>query len=454
MAENILGTEKITKLFAKFSIPAIIAMLIAGMQSVVDGIFVGNFVSSNSMASVSIGAPFMQIVIGVSMLVSVGALSYMGRSLGENKIEQVQDIFKTSFISLSIVAVFFTIIGFLFSSNIAKFFGANDVLLNEVSLYIKTISICILPMSLAFLFGFSNRLLGKPDLYFKGMVLSLITNITLNFILIKILKLGIVGAALATGISYSSVFLVVVHPLIKKSSLINIFIGKFKKTIIIPVAYNGLSEAIASVTAAISAFLFNMAFIKFAGEDGVTAFSSIGYVTQFGSLIIFGIGDGISSIISYNYGAKYMDRVKSIFNLAMKIALCVGTLTFICVFFFSENLVKIFVPSNYEVINIAVSGSKIYALAYLIIAITTLSSSYFTAIGYAKESVIIALSRGLIFIAIGITVLPSIFGINGVWLTIPFSEFMTLFICLHLNKKYGINKLLEYEESSGLAVTK
>lgn len=454
MNENILGTEKITKLFAKFSIPAIIAMLIAGMQSVVDGIFVGNFVSSNAMASVSIGAPFMQIVIGVSMLVSVGALSYMGRSLGENKIEQVQDIFKTSFISLSIAAVFFTIIGFLFSSNIAKFFGANDVLLNEVSLYIKTISICILPMSLAFLFGFSNRLLGKPDLYFKGMVLSLITNITLNFILIKILKLGIVGAALATGISYSSVFLVVVHPLIKKSSLINIFIGKFKKTIIIPVAYNGLSEAIASVTAAISAFLFNMAFIKFAGEDGVTAFSSIGYVTQFGSLIIFGIGDGISSIISYNYGAKYMDRVKSIFNLAMKIALCVGTLTFICVFFFSENLVKIFVPSNYEIINIAVSGSKIYALAYLIIAITTLSSSYFTAIGYAKESVIIALSRGLIFIAIGITVLPSIFGINGVWLTIPFSELMTLFICLHLNKKYGINKLLEYEESSGLAVTK
>ncbi|MGL5416825.1 MAG: MATE family efflux transporter [Clostridium sp.] len=436
MSENILGTEKISKLFIKFSMPAIIAMLIAGMQSVIDGIFVGNFISSNAMASISIGAPFMQIVIGLSMLVSVGALSYMGRSLGEGNKKLTQDIFKTSTIILTIASIFLTIIGVFFSTSISKALGASPLLLNDVSIYIKTLSFCILPMSLAFLFGFSDRLIERPDLYFKGMILSLITNITLNFFLIKILKLGIMGAALATGISYSSVFFIVVIPLLKSSNLINIFKGSFNKKTIIPILYNGSSEAFASISAAISAFLFNMAFIKFAGESGVAAFSSISYVTQFGMLIIYGITDGISSIISYNYGAKQFERVKSIFYLSIKISFFVGALTFICIFFFSEPLVKIFVPDNIEAITLATDGSKIYAFAFLLSGIPALGSAYFTAIGYAKESIIIALSRGLIFIIIGILVLPQIFGLAGVWLTIPFSEFVTVLISFYLKNCY------------------
>ncbi|MBO3445457.1 hypothetical protein JWF52_13270 [Clostridium sp. CCUG 7971] len=106
MEENILGTGKISKLFIKFSVPAIIAMVIAGMQTVIDGIFVGNFIGSNAMASVSLGSPYIQFVIGFSMLISVGALSFMGRSLGEGNNKLTQDIFKTSFILLSIGAIF------------------------------------------------------------------------------------------------------------------------------------------------------------------------------------------------------------------------------------------------------------------------------------------------------------------------------------------------------------
>lgn len=445
MHDNILGTEKINKLFIKFSIPAIISMLIAGMQSVIDGIFVGNFISSNAMASVSIGAPFMQIVIGFSMLISVGSLSYMGRSLGSGNKQLTRDIFKTSFIVLTIVSTISTLIGVTFSTKIAIFLGANDVLLLDVSIYIKTLSLCVVPMSLAFLFGFSDRLIERPDLYFKGMVLSLFTNIILNFILIKVFALGIMGAALATGLSYSSVFLIVIRPLLNKKNTISIFSGKFNKSTIIPVIYNGSSEALSSLAAAISAYLFNMAFIRFAGEAGVTAFSSIGYVSQFGSLLIFGIGDGISSIISYNYGAKNFERVKSIYTLSLKIAGVIGVATFTCLFFFSEPLVKIFVSSNSEAINLAVSGSKFYACAFLISGFTTLSSSYFTAIGYAKESVIIALSRGLVFIVVGILLLPNIFGITGVWLTIPFAESLTLIIATYLSRKYVVKETLIHE---------
>ena len=373
--ENILGYEKISKLFMKFSIPAIIAMLIAGMQTVVAGIFVGNFIGSNAMASVSMGAPFIQVVLGFAMLMSVGSISFMGRCLGEGKKEQTQNIFRTSTIVLLIVSIILSIIGFFFSTEIAILLGANDILLNNVSTYIKVISIFIVPMAFGFLFGFADRLVEKPELYFKGMIVSLITNITLNYFLIGKLGFGIAGAALATGISYSMVLIIVIGPMLKRKNIINLFVGSFDKKTIIPVMYNGSSEAIASISSAISAFLFNMAFIKLVGETGIAAFTSINYIAQFGTLLVFGIADGIGSIISYNYGAEKYDRVKTLLKLSIKITISISLITFLILFFFSENLVSLFVSSEQNVLDIAIAGSKIYAFAFLLNGLNTMCSS-------------------------------------------------------------------------------
>lgn len=438
MEENILKQGKISKLFIKFSVPAIIAMIIAGMQTVIDGLFLGNLIGANAMASVSLGSPYIQFVIGFSMLISIGSLSFMGRSLGEGNEKLTQDIFKTSLILLSICAIFFSIIGVLFSKNIGFTLGANDILIDDVSKYIRVISICILPMCLAFLIGFADRLVEKPDLYFKGMIVSLLVNIILNYILIKELKFGITGAGLATGLSYSSVFIVVVSPMLKKENVISFFVGKFNKNTIIPVVYNGSSEAMSALATVVSAYLFNNAFIKIAGESGVAAFTSINYISQFGMLTVFGIADGITSIISYNYGAKEFDRVKAIVKLSLIISFVVCISTFITLFFFSDSLINLFVGSDKFVLDLAKNGAKIYAFAFIFSGFSIIYSSYFTAIGYAKESIIIALSRGLIFIVIGIIILPKLLGISGIWLTIPFAEVITCIISFYLMYKYKL----------------
>lgn len=438
MQENILKQGRISKLFIKFSVPAIIAMVIAGMQTVIDGLFLGNLIGPNAMASVSLGGPYIQFVIGFSMLISVGSLSFMGRSLGEGNKKLTQDIFKTSLILLGIGAIFFSLIGVLFSKNIGLVLGANDILINDVSNYIKVISMCIVPMCLAFLIGFADRLVEKPDLYFKGMIASLVVNITLNYILIKKLQLGITGAALATGLSYSSVFLVVVSPMLKRENVINLFVGKFNKSTIVPVVYNGSSEAMSALATVVSAYLFNNAFIEIAGESGVAAFTSINYIAQFGMLTVFGIADGITSIISYNYGAKEFDRVKAIVKLSSIVSFIVCMATFIVLFFFSDSLIKLFVGSDKFILNLAINGAKIYALAFIFNGFSIIYSSYFTAIGYSKESIIIALSRGLVFIVIGITVLPKLIGINGIWFTVPFAELITFVISLYLMNKYKL----------------
>lgn len=435
MKENILGTEKISKLFISFSIPAIIAMVIAGMQVMIDGVFVANFVGINAMASVNIAQPFFQLTIAVGMMISVGSLSFMGRSLGAKDINKTQNIFRTSLITLVIMAVALTIAGFFFSENIALLLGANDVLLKDSSTYIKFISIFILPMFFVYQFGFSNRLVGKPDLYFKGMVLSVIANIILNYILIKVLQLGIMGAAIATGLSSTSALFVVVWPQIDRKNVINIFVGKYDKTTIIPVVYNGASEGIASIAGGIVAYIFNTAFMQVAGEAGVAAFTTINYIALFGTYIMFGIGDGIGPIVSYNYGSGRLDRVKKILKISYIVSMGVGVLIALVLFIFGEDIVTIFTGANDEVIELAVMGGRVYAVAFLINGINIINSAYFTCIGFAKESVIIALSRSLIFIVIGVMILPKAFGVNGIWMSVPFAEIITLAITYFIFRK-------------------
>lgn len=435
MQENILGSEKIPRLFIKYSIPAIIAMVITGMQAVVDGIFVGNVLGPNAMASVNIAAPFMQVIIALSMIMSIGSQSYMGLSLGDGNVAKTQNIFKTAMIFILVFGFGITVVGFTMNSQIAYILGASDILLKDVSLYIKTLSVFTIPMSLMFLFGFSGRIMEKPQLYFYGSILSLFANITLNYTLIYKLKLGIVGAATATGLAYSLAFLVVVWPALNKKNIINVFVGKFDKSVIFPVIYNGSSEGINSIATATSAYLFNMAFMNIAGETGVAAFTAINYVAQFGILSMFGISDGIGPIVSYNYGSKKFDRVKAIMKLSDKVIITIGIIIFTSLFFFGRNLVNIFVNGNEEILNIASVGAKIYAFAFFINGFNIVNSGYFTAIGYAKESVIVASCRGLIFIIIGIFTLPTIFGINGIWMSVPFAELITLFIGIKLMKK-------------------
>lgn len=434
MKENILGTEKISSLLVKFMIPAVISMVIAGTQTIIDGIFLGNYVGPNAIASVNIVQPFMQVIIGFSMIISVGSLSFMGRRLGEGKAKEAQNLFKTCLILIIWISVVIAILGILFNEKIAYGLGANDVLVNGVATYIQYISMFAPLMCLMFLFGFTNRVVGRPDLYLRGTILSVITNVLLDYFLIKEFGLGIKGAAIATGLAYTVSFFVVLRPMFQKKNVINVFKGKFDKSVIWPVFYNGSSEGVNSIAAAITAFVFNMTFMKIAGEAGVAAFTTINYIGQFGILVMFGIGDGISPIISYNHGFENQDRVKKTLDIAIKINFLVGVVLFAILFGFGENLVAMFSKGNSEILTLAIDGSKIYALSFLLCGFNIIKSLYFTAIGDAKASIVIAASRGIIFIIVGIILLPSLIGISGVWLTVPFAEIMTVIVSIYLSK--------------------
>lgn len=435
MKENILLTRRISHLFLSFVVPSVISMVLVGIQGMVDGIFLGNFQSTNAMASVNIANPYMQLVLGCSFILCTGTLSYLGRTLGEKNIEQAKNIFKTA--AVSVIAISFAILalGLLFHHGIARFLGANAVLFHDTSRYIAVLAPFVPIISFMLFCGFLCRLIEKPHLYLIATICSLLSNILMNAIFIIGLHWGVSGAALATGLSYTLSLLIVIWPFFSQKTTVTVFSGKFQRQLLKSIIYNGSSEGINYLATALILFLFNRTFLRYAGEDGVAAFTAINYIGTFISTVIFGVSDGIGSILSCNYGAGNLHRVKKTFRAAVIINFLLGCSVCIILFLHSGALVNLFVSKNPSAAQMAAAGARIYAFGFLFSGFNILRSGYYTSLGNALLSVVIAANRGILFVIIGITFLPLFLDLNGVWATLPFAECMTALSCLLIAAK-------------------
>lgn len=442
MDQKILGTEKLSKLFIKFTIPSITGMIFVGIQGIIDGLFVGNVLGGNALASVNLVQPYMQIIMAAALIISVGAQSIIGINLGKGESEKAQNIFRTASILLILISILVTILGVFFSEKIALILGANEVLLEGSSTYIQIISYFTSFIAIMFLFEMVVRVIGKPNISLVSMIISVVLNIVLDYLLINKFNLGIKGAALATGISYTMAFLINMIPFVSKKTIINLYKGRFDKSVLFQMIYNGSSEGVSSISNAISMFLFNTALMKIAGENGIAAFSIINYIAQVGYMVLFGISDGIRPIISYNFGAENENRVNKTLKISIIVNIIIGAIIFIVMSTFSKQLIEIFLKDGKYVVEIASTGAKIYGIAFLFNGTNILISSYFTAIDDPKNSIIVAMSRGIVFILIGIVILPYIFGINGIWMTIVFADIITILLCYRLLKNKGFEKVL------------
>ncbi|MFI3253675.1 MAG: MATE family efflux transporter [Eubacteriales bacterium] len=432
---NCYGTDSIFSLFLKVVLPSIIAMLVTGIQGVIDGLFLGNYIGDSAMASATIASPFLQILMGITMVISIGGTAFISRTLGVNDLPKAQDIFKSCFVALSASSICIILSAWFYSEQFAVLFGASDTLLQGASDYIRVIGLFSPFVMFYVLFAFTNRVIGKPHLLFLASIACVVANITLNYLFIAVLELGMTGAGLATGLSYSLGFLINIKPLFSKKTDVNVFKGKFHWNLLGTLLYNGSSEGITSISTAISIWVFNLTFMHYYGDSGVASFTIVNYISQFTTTLLFGMADGVTPIVAYHYGANLRERIMKIMKVALLGNFFVGLFVCFSVQIWGETLIEMFADGNTELISMTQSGAKIYALAFLLSGFNILISAYFTAKGDALNSVIVSSSRGLVFILIGIFTLPHLFNVTGVWLVVPFAEVVTLGISLFLLSK-------------------
>ncbi|SDY56526.1 putative efflux protein, MATE family [Proteiniborus ethanoligenes] len=438
---KLLGEEKIGKLLLKFSIPAIVGMVVNAIYNIVDRIFIGNFVDSLGLGGITIAFPIMIIIMAFGMLIGIGATSLISIRLGEGKREEAELILGNAMVLLIIISLTLSIFGLIFLDPILKLFGASPQILPYAKEYLSIILLGAVFQSIGF--GMNNfiRADGSPKMAMATMLIGAILNTILDPIFIIVFNMGIKGAALATIISQAvSAAWVLNYFFSGKSSLVvkkeN---WKLKPHIVKNILAIGSAPFAMQVAASGITTLLNRSLITYGGDLAVSAYGAINSFSTILLMPIFGINQGSQPIIGYNYGAKNYDRVKKAFLLAITAATTITIIGFVVTRMFPSQLVALFNSKDKELVNIGANGMKIFFTMLPLIGFQIVSSNYFQATGKPKQAMLLSLSRQVLMLIPAILILPRFFDLNGVWMAGPTADFFSslltgTFILIELKK--------------------
>lgn len=436
LEEQEFATAKTGYLFRKFAIPGVIGLLFVGIQTMIDGTILGNFVNANALAGINIILPLYTLMTALAIVTGIGCQTLVSMALGAGNHKRANDALTTAFFSLIIISLVMSSVFLCFTNTITELLGANETLAPYSASYLKTLSPFFPVLTVMFMGDYILKAIGRP--YFAMTVLggTVIINVILDFIFIVGLNMGTAGAGLATGLSFACGCAIILPVLMDKNSLASVRKGDFRISLLGRMMYNGSSEGLSELSAGITIYLFNLVMVHYYGEAGVAAYTSITYILYIGIIISVGMSDGIIPIISFNYGAGNWDRVIKVFKTAAGVSLITGIILFSIMFFGGGKIIRFFFREDAtETIAIASTGAVFCAFAFLLNGINILFSSFFTSLGDAKRSVIISLMRGLVLICTGIILYPLLFGMAGIWITIPAAEFITFIIGITLVRR-------------------
>ena len=418
----------------QFTAPSIGTMVVMSIYGVVDGFFVSNFVGTIQFASLSFLAPPYMLLIFVGMLFGTGGSALIGKTLGEGKRTKANEIF-SMLIYLSIfIGVILGILGILYVRDVAEFLGATEEILEHGVSYAQILLLAlpfvIVQMQCDSYFSTAE----KPQLGLYVTIAAGVTNVVLDALLIVVFDFGLKGAAAATAISE---FIGGALPLIyfgrKNSSLLRLTRTYFDLPSLIKTCTNGVSELLTSVSMSVVGMLYNRQLLKYAGSDGVAAFAVMMYTTMIFEGVFIGYSMGVSPVVAYHYGAKNYSEIQSLLKKSLMLIGIAAVILFTCAETFAGSLVKIFLEDE-KIFEMAVHGFRIFSFGYLLMGFVMFISAFFTGLNNGKLSALISGTRTLIFEVAAVLILPLIFGLDGIWLSMIGAEIMAITVALFLLK--------------------
>lgn len=421
--------SKRQKIILQFAVPSIIAMVFTAMINIIDGYFIGNYVGKEGLAAVNLGLPIVYFYLAVGLMIAVGGISIAGRLLGSNDVKEANQVFRQSMMLCFIVTMGVTVCMLILLQPVSFLFQ-TDALTRTYFCEYYAILIFELPMMvLISTCGMFIRGEGNPAFIMFSNLMTMVLNIVLDYLFVKPFQLGVRGVALASLLSAGIVLFISIVYFKKKSKVFKIGTFKFKRAVIKEMILNGSSEFIGELSMCISMTAYNFVVLKYAGVDGVAAFTIIGYVSYVFSMIIIGFGQGMVPIVSFTYGANQHKLAKKVRNTTICFVVTAALAVFVIMSCLAGWYSGLFSDST-EVLSMVKPGLRLQMSSFAFAGINTIVSFYFTAIGKAKESAVISAMRGLIVLMTTIFVLSYIFGITGVWMVSLITELVTLILSM------------------------
>lgn len=413
----------------RFTMPSIAMMIFTSIYGVVDGFFVSNFAGKTPFSAVNLIMPFLMIVATVGFMFGTGGTAIVALNFGEGHREKANGLFSLFVYVAFALGVVFAILGIVFIRPVAVLLGAEGELLENCVVYARIILVALPFFVLQLLFQSFFPAAEKPQLGLAVTVSAGVTNMVLDAVLVILLQqeYKLAGAAVATAMSQ---FVGGVIPLFyffrKNSSILRLGKTSFDGKAILKACTNGSSEFMSNVSMSVVGMLYNIQLLKYAGENGVAAYGVMMYVSMIFSAAFVGYSIGVAPVISYHNGAQNYKESK---GLLRKSLIMIGTFGIGMVFAAECSalpLAKIFVGYNPELMALTASGFKIFALSFLFMGFAIFSSGFFTALNDGLTSALISFLRTLVFQVAAVLLLPLVWEIDGVWISIVVAEVMAV----------------------------
>jgi putative MATE family efflux protein len=425
-----LGQKPIGQLLAKYSIPAVIAMLVNAIYNVVDRIFIGQFSGESALAALTVVFPMMMIVMAFAGLVGAGGGALLAIKLGEEDVAGANHVFGNTFsFGVLVIATLVVVLQVNLESALMLFGATPDILADAVS-YMRIILMGSSFQMIGFVLNSTVRTEGKPIFSMVSMIVAAVTNIILDYIFIGLLGMGVVGAAFATiAGQFVGLGILLTHYLGGKSQL------KLKTKDLMPdikvvsqVLTIGFATFISTIGTSVAMTFINRSLAIYGGLAAVTSMGAINSLFTFFIMPIMGITQGMQPIIGYNYGAKKQERSVETLKYGLIVGGVFSTIIFALLQIYPEVFVGLFLAKGSATIQVAVNGLRIYIAVLPFVCLNLMGVAYFQSTAKGKMSMVLGMLRQFIFLIPLVLILPGMLGINGVWLSVPIADALAIIV--------------------------
>ena len=437
---NVLGEKPVGGLLMEYAIPAIVAMAASSIYNIIDGIFIGQGVGPNAIMGLALTGPIMSLTAAFGAMVGVGAATLMSVRLGQKDYGTAQRILGNVIILNTVIGIGLGISLQLFLTPILRFFGASDQTLPYAYDFMSVILCGNVVTHLYLGLNALLRSTNRPRTAMYSTFGTVVLNCLLAPLFIFVFDWGIQGAAAATILAQLIMLIWQLRLFSNKDDMIHL-----ERSVVRPdykimreALYIGLPQFLINLCACLVAIIVTRSMTTYGGDTAVGAFGISNRLVLFVVMVVFGLNQGMQPIAGYNFGAKKYDRLLAVLKKAILFGTLITSIGFVIGAFFATPCVTLFAKDSPELIEQSAHGLRIVVMLFPFIGMQIVSTAFFQSIGYAGKSILLSLTRQLLFLIPALLLLPHVFSnpLEGVWYAIPVSDGLAciLSICLLLKE--------------------
>ena len=425
------------KQLCSYIFPAVGSLFVTYLYNVMDGIFVGQGVGSAALGAVNIGVPFITFAVAIVAMFPMGGATIIAIRMGRDDKDGANNAFMTALTLTVLTAVILTVVGTVFSQQIVDLSGARKLgeeMRRMSADYLFYYSAFSLPMLMSNCLSVFVRNDGSPTLSFVGMCAGAVSNIFLDWLFIFPLQMGVIGAAVASGLGQIVSLLVLLSHFIRKHGNLRIRHFTIQPVLIKKICKRGAPEAVTQLTTPVTALCYNLVLAGLVGDIGVSTYSVLSFIYSLANAVLSGVAQGLQPLWGNSYGKQDTKEINDYFRFGMAINLVLSVLVSAGLILFDEPVIRIF-SQDIDLIKAASKALPVFALSFIPMALNLVYTSLLYSTKRTKQSDIIAICRGIVIKAIAIFCIPIIFGSNTIWAAPLVAEMITFAIAVILTRK-------------------